>query len=410
MMRHEKTADESLYDIHGAVTIRIIGHDPVSNIIHRTLDFFKVPSGPSDLDLILGEYPDQEWYPKGTQFGDRFLYDHETNTTTVLGSRVAGRPSRSDVEYVVIGDLRAPGKQVAVFVPKLRRQLSPWMSFRHDLRHGNTRRAILGLAGNPFGLRHVVRQAERITEAIIEPFLFYRLPEKGLSLAHAASVSTVEGATLLGGSANVGKTTFALTSVKDRLSFLGDSAVILSKTGEVLPYPGLVKLHRGHLARFPEFADRLTTGMGPISASLLRRELFGVGGPSIELLAQRQISELFDEVTIPRRMRLQKGVHVVRGSFAETRADSIGPEQLAQSLAADLYWEFEAAPWRNTQFIGVPSAYLGSDLVQESTAHHGKVNEVLQRSTSHADCYSLSLPFDAPVPGVDKMMLQSKGV
>jgi hypothetical protein len=407
-LNRDEEADERFYDIHGAVKIRLVGRDPVSDIIHRTLDFFSAPPGPSDLSLVLGRYPGQGWDPEGALVGDRYLYDPGTDTTTVLGSRIVGKPSKSNVEYIIAGDLRR-SKPVTAFIPRLRTPLSPGMSFRHDLRHGNSRRAFLALVGNPFGLRDVVRQAERITEAIIEPFLFYRLPEKGLSLVHAASVSVRESADLLAGSANVGKSTLALRSVKEKMGFLGDSSVILSETGDALPYPGLVKLHRGHLALFPEFGDRLAAGLGGLGASLLRRELLADGSQTIDLLPQRKITELFDGVVIPRRMRLRMCVHVARGSFGETRANSIGPEQLARSLAADLFWGFEAAPWRNAQFIGVPSAHSGSDLAQESVAHHGRVEEVLRRATLGADCFSVSLPFDAPVLGVEELVRQSEG-
>lgn len=406
-LKKEETV-ERFYDIHGAVKIRLAGHDPVSDIIDRTLAFFSTTPGPADLNIIMGDYPGGSWTPIGNLVGDRYLYDPDANSTTVLGHRIAGKPSKLDVEYVIVGDLRQSRGPVTVYVPKPRRPLSPGRSFRYDLRDGSTGRALLGLLGNPFGFRNIVKQAERLTEAIIEPFFFAKLPEKGLSLVHAASVCEGESSTVLAGSANVGKSTFALSSAKKGKGFLGDSFVILSETGEVLPYPGLIKLHGGHLTLFPELEDRLAAGMGGLGASLLKRELLAQGGRAIDLLPQRQISELFDKVEIPKRTSMRRAIHVVRGSFAEARTNPIAPEQLARAMAADLFWEFEATQWRNAQFADAPSAYLGFDLTQRSVEHHNRVTAVLRNAVRNSDCHSVSLPFDAPVVGVEEMVPQSK--
>jgi hypothetical protein len=305
---------------------------------------------------------------------------------------------------VVIGDLRASGEPVIVYVPNVRKPMTSRRSFSHDLGEDHLRRAILAAAGNPFGMRQVVRQAEKITEAILEPFLFYRLPAKGLSLVHAASVCSQDKATLFAGSANVGKSTLALHSVKENLAFLGDALVILAETGEVLPYPGLVKLHGGHLASFPELTIRLTAGMGSIGAYLLRSELSASPKEALEFLPQRRMVELFDGVVIPKRCKLEDVVLIKRGSFSEATSEEIDPKRLAQALSAELYWEIEAAPWRNGQFTYSPSAATGRDLFEEATAHHAKVDEIMRRGVANSKCYSVALPVDAPVKLVEDLV------
>jgi hypothetical protein len=57
------------------------------------------------------------------------------------------------------------------------------------------------------------------------------------------------------------------------MAFLGQSLVILADGGYVLPYPGLVKPKKGHLASFPELKDHLTAELGPIGAYFPRSEL-----------------------------------------------------------------------------------------------------------------------------------------
>jgi hypothetical protein len=268
---------------------------------------------------------------------------------------------------------------------------------------------MLAAAGNPFGMQLVVRQAERITEAIIEPFLFYRLPAKGLSLVHAASVCSEGSATLFAGSANVGKSTLALHFVKKKMAFLGDALVILTEGGEVLPYPGLVKLHAGHLAAFPELAVRLTAEMGSIGAYLLRRELVTSPDGTLGLLPQHQMVELFQDVTIPPRCKVGNVVLVRRGSFAEASCEEIYPRPLADALSAELYWGIEAASWRNGQFVYSPSAAAGRDFFQEAAAQHEKVSEILLRGISRAKCFKVTLPMEAPVQQIEDLLPEILG-
>ncbi|MDA4123968.1 MAG: hypothetical protein OK438_00765 [Thaumarchaeota archaeon] len=401
--------EERSYDVHGAVAMRLVGHDPVSEIIDRTLSFFRSPTKTPDLTLVLGQYPSQEWTPTGTLVGDRILYDPESRTTSVLRNKATKKVVRSEAEYVVIGDLRAWGEPVTVYVPSLRRPMTPRKTFGRDVRHGHLRRAMLAVAGNPLGMRQVVRQAEMITEAILEPFLFYRLPAKGLSLIHAASVCSQSAATVFAGSANIGKSTLALRFAKEKAAFLGDALVILAESGEVLPYPGLVKLHGGHLASFPELRIRLTAGMGPIGTYLLRSELSANPMEALESLPQREMVELFDEVIIPKRCKLKEVVLIRRGPFAEAKVEEIDPELLARVLSAEIYWEAEAAPWRNGQFIYAPSAATGRDFFQEAAEHHAKVDEIMRRGVANAKCFMVALPIEAPVQMVEGLVPGFRG-
>jgi hypothetical protein len=385
------------YDINGAVSIRLLGRNPVSEVIDRTLSFFRSPPGTPDLTLVIGEFPGEEWVPAGTLVGDRFLYDEDSATTSVLTERVQGRPQRSNVEYVVTGDLRTPGEPVTVHVPRVLGPMHTGRCFRHDLKRGHLRRALLALAGNPFGMQRVVRQAERITEAVIEPFLFYRLPSRGMSLVHGTSFCSQGKAALYAGSANIGKSTLALRFAEKNHVFLGDTLVVLSERGEVLPYPGLVKLHGGHLVMFPELRIRLAEGMGPIGTRLFMSELLANPRESFDLLPQRKMVELFDEVTIPKKCELESVYVVRRGCYKEASCDEADQDVTVSALSTDLFWDIETAPWRDTQFVYSPSAVAGRDLSQEATKLHSRVGEVLRRGISRAKCYSLLLPLEEPV-------------
>jgi len=385
------------YDVHGAATIRILGNDPVSNLLDRTLGYFKSSPKEPDLTLVLGEYPGKDWRPEGTLVGDRFLYDRSSETTTVLDRRVEGEPRMSHIEYVVTGDLRAAGGRVSVYVPNLRRPVTPASSLRAELGRRHLRRALLAAAGNPLSLRQVVRQAEDITEAVIEPFLYYRLPSKGLSLAHATAFSSGADATLYAGTANIGKSTLALGFVREKRVFLGDTLVVLSERGDVLPYPGLVKLHGGHLAQFPELGGRLAKGLGRIGSSLLKGELSDHPKEVLDSLPQLQMAQLFEEVIIPKRCMLGSVFLAKRGTFSGPARWEVDNESAARSLTVDLVWEVEAAPWRNGQFMHSSDASEGSDFLSRSAEHQARIMDIMRRSVSKAKCYVLQLPLKAPV-------------
>jgi hypothetical protein len=398
-MNKETEADRT-YDVHGAVTINIVGHDPVSDVIDRTLALFRSSPKTPDLTLVLGKFPSPEWIPTGTIVGDKFLYDPELRTTTVLKRRATKRAERSETEYIVRGDFQTIGEPVTVYVPNLKTPIATWKAFGNELRHGRLRRAVLVEAGNPLGMKAVVRQAERIAEAILEPFLFHRLPSKRMSFLHAASVCSQGSAVLFTGSANIGKTTFALHFVREKMAFLGDSLVIIGEDGRVFPYPGLTKLHAGHLASFPDLTARLTAGMGKMGASLLRSELSASPDETLEQLPQSEMVELSENVTIPAHCEIRSAVLVKRGSYQKATCEEMDPKLLADNVTAELYWEFEATPWRNEQFIYAPSVAAGRDFFEEAAARHSRVDGILQNGISKAKCYRIAVPVEAPVKQV----------
>ena len=396
--------EERTFGIHGALMINVVGSDPVSDTICRTLDSFVAPGGDADLTLVMGALPGGGWEPEGDLVGDRYLYDSSSGITTVLGDRPSKNPARSQVEYVLTGDLRSPRGRLTVYVPKLRKRTGGWTNVKFELRRRNFRRALLAASGNPFGDRNVIRQAEMITEEIIEPFLFYRLPSKGLSLLHAASVSDGEQAVLVGGSANIGKTAFVLSSAKAGRGLLGDSYVIVSETGDVLSYPGLVKLNAGHLSIFPEVRHQLTRGMGSFGSSLLESELSSNPNGALGALPQWKFAELFEGATVRSRGTLKLTVLVRRKSGGEVRCEEILPETAARSLAAELYWDFESAGWRNNRFILAPSAARGNDLASEATELHSKVAGVVYKGVSRSRCFGVEVPLGVPIQQVEKLV------
>jgi hypothetical protein len=84
------------------------------------------------------------------------------------------------------------------------------------------------------------------------------------------------------------------------MAFLGESLLILAEGGDVLPYPGLVKLQKGHLASF-EPRDHLAAELGPIGAYFLRSELSASPKEALESLPQPRMVELLENATMPER-------------------------------------------------------------------------------------------------------------
>jgi hypothetical protein len=191
--------------------------------------------------------------------------------------------------------------------------------------------------------------------------------------------------------------------------FMGDTLVILSEGGEVLPYPGLIKLHGGHLALFPELKIRLAEGMGPVGTRLLTRELSANPRESLGLLPQREMVELFEGTTVPRSCELGSVYVARRGSFKSAECEEADQAAIANALSTDLFWDIETAPWRNSQFIYSPAAVTGRDANLEAMKHHSRVEEVMRKGTSRAKCYVLSLPLEEPVTRIQDFIPVGRG-
>jgi hypothetical protein len=84
------------------------------------------------------------------------------------------------------------------------------------------------------------------------------------------------------------------------MAFLGESLVILAEGGDVVPYPGLVKPQKGHLASL-EPTNHLAAELGPIGVYFLRSELSASPKEALESLPQRKMVELLENVTMPER-------------------------------------------------------------------------------------------------------------
>lgn len=80
----------------------------------------------------------------------------------------------------------------------------------------------------------------------------------GLRLLHAGCVGTDAGALLLAGAGGAGKSTTALLGALGGLDYLSDDYCLVRTGGEPEAFAlfGTGKLHRDHLARFPELAKR----------------------------------------------------------------------------------------------------------------------------------------------------------
>lgn len=387
------------YSIHGTLRIRIIGsNDPIVEIIDKTLGHFRAKSGDSDLTLVLGSYPTDDWSPKGFSVGDRILYDPETEETTVFVNPTKLHPDKNDVEYIVMGDIRKHKQRVSVYTPRLRSRQGYLGAIARELRRRNWSRAVFAALDKSF---HFVIPAEShaalIRLAILEPFLYYRLPQLGYSLMHGSVVSKEGRGILFGGSGHVGKTTLALVFLKNGYSYLGDDLTIADGRGEALTYPEPVRLEAQHLAIFPDLADTISRKISPLARYFFKGRVGSSPAQLLSLMPRMQVNEIFDDVSIDERCQLDLVVLIKRGVVREASTEEIDTKSLADILGAELFWEFEAAAWRHTQYSYCPSCALGRDFIEEQGDLHKKMTSILSGTVEKARKFKLELPINSSI-------------
>ena len=394
----------SHFDIHGLVKVGIVGSDnPIGQVIGDTLRIFKSDSLVPDLTFVLGEYPSADWAPKGYTVGDRLLYDFDNDSSTVFKKPTASHLVKGDVEYVIKGDIRNSGSPVTVYVPRFPRRLSYFRTVTRGVARRSLARTVLAAVGDSsFSLEDVELDAARTRLAILEPFLYYRLPYKGSSLIHGSVVSLNGSGLMFAGSGHIGKTALSLEMVKRGYSYLGDDLTMVNNKGQALPYPEPVRIQEQHLPIFPGLIQKLTSRMGRAESFFFRRLQKRSPGEVLNLMPRMWITDVIDDAKIGGVCALDKVVLIRKGVIDEPVLEEIDPETAAGILSAELFWEFEAGHWRHNQYTYCPSCAKGNDFIEEEGDHHQLITKVISDSIKRSSLYRLRVPYEFPIINATK--------
>jgi hypothetical protein len=387
---------ESQYDLNGLVRVAITGSDSqVGQIMDETLRMFRSDWGEVDLKLVLGEYPSKSWKPSGLTVGDRLLYDSGSDSTTVFRKPTTAVLSKSDVEYVILGDFRKRESKVTVYVPALPERIGYFRSIMKGLVRRSLARTLLAVSGSDsYSMEGMELAAAKVRLAVLEPFLYYRLPFKGSTLVHGSVVSANGSGLMFAGGGHIGKTALSLEMVKRGYSYLGDDLAIVSEGGQAFPYPEPIRIQEQHLALFPDLESKLTSGMGATERFFFRRLLRHSPGEVLELMPRLPISELFAGARIGGTCRLDNVILIRKGVIQDPIFEEIDLESIAGALAAELFWEFEAGHWRHNQYIYCPSCAKGTDFLAEEREHGSLVTRIIADSLRGSKVFRLQVPYE----------------
>jgi hypothetical protein len=241
------------YDIHGLISVELRGpNEALVQALDRTLSPFRAEGKGADFTLDLGSFPSDNWEPIGSTVGDRMLYDPATKQTTVFRTQMGNSLRKCDVQYIIAGEPRVGTDSVTVNVPDDSKRVGRLRRAAIEALDLEGRRAVLALAGDPiFKAEKTEQDAEGVIQTLLEPFIYYRLVNRGCTLVHGAALSSDGSGTLIVGLASVGKTSLALQLVKEGYMYYGDDLPIISKGGELISNPKPIKLRSQHIELFP---------------------------------------------------------------------------------------------------------------------------------------------------------------
>ena len=106
-------------------------------------------------------------------------------------------------------------------------------------------------------LPDAAQQTERERAAPLQTLLRWWLPSQGLTVVHAASVGTEDGAVVLLGDSGAGKSTTSLSCLEAGFAYIGDDLCALSLGAEVIAHSLYcsAKLYEHNVRRFPRFRE-----------------------------------------------------------------------------------------------------------------------------------------------------------
>ena|GEM_PF-5890383 len=114
------------YNIHDKLRICIQGgQNPIADVIDREFQNFRVQSGKSDLTIVLGEVPSDEWVAHGTAIGNDIVYDDKSGEVSI---QYSSKPAyfKENFPFIIRGDIRKPNN-VSIYVPVLKMRLPYWL-------------------------------------------------------------------------------------------------------------------------------------------------------------------------------------------------------------------------------------------------------------------------------------------
>ena len=387
---------ERLYRLAEKCRVRVTrANTPIGQVIDGTLGLFASDGGDADLTIVLGEYPLRSWEPSGFTVGDRLLYDSRSDSTTVFRRPTTSSLSKEGVEYVICGDIREPDSHVLAYVPSLPKRMGYVRSLKRGLARGSLTRTVLAASGSDYIATELVElEAAKIRLAILEPFLYYRLPFTDSTLVHGSVVSSSGSGLLFTGGGHIGKTALSLEMVRRGFAYLGDDLAIVGRDGRAFPYPEPIRIQEQHLTLFPELQQRLASRMGAGERIMFHWMLGRNPGEALELLPRLRISEVFDGANVGGPCRIENALLIQKGTVSQPTLEEIDVDSISRTVAAELFWEFETGHWRHNQYIYARSCARGSDFLTEESEHRLRIKGIITDSFRNVRTFLLQVPYE----------------
>ncbi len=386
---------KTVYDIHGLLKISVVGSDhSIGRILDSTLGFFRVDStkDESDLNVVLGQYPSPDWILTGYIVGDRTIYDPTSEYLIVFRNALSRRVNYKDIEFIIKGDIRKSLQPVYVYVPNISSDKGRLEVFIELMLRLRSVRAFLTALGDDAALHEQVeRDTARLRLAILEPFLYYRLPKANASLVHASVASRNGKGIMFAGSGHVGKTTMILQLLKIGFSYLAEDLAIINDEGKVLSYPEPIRIEPQHLRSFSIPSDKI------YKSNSINNFLFSalIKHYPDELLQYRPmvpVSQLFGHERVIERCDVSKILILKRGNFKNPQTRILDAEVSGNVLSAELFWEFEARNWRHNQYLFWPAEAKDEDYLEQEKIHRKTIRRILHSAASKCECLLVEIP------------------
>jgi hypothetical protein len=372
------------YNVYGADMELKSSQDSMVDALDKQFGFFLSDYGEPHLSLEIGPLPESISLSGSSPLGGNLFYDVRENKTIILREEKPNFTSE-DVLYVILGDIRSSSK-ITVYVPNVKTRRYPkWMISAHHLLTKN-------FVNVPSKLITDYVVAGHILSRIIEPCLYYSLPNRGFSFLHASGVSKEKGIAFFGPS-NIGKSSIALEMVKRGWQFLGDDLIVIDGNHKrVLPYPKPVKLEGQTLAAHPHLFEGLSANMGTIDKFALKRFMDKALEKPFKTALDASINELFRDAKICQSSNLDYVVRLTRTGVDKPTIRDIDLDACVKSLSVGLFWEFNMQWWRYNEYVYSSSFFSNKDFILDEARHHEKIMDVMSKALSASKAFELQVP------------------
>jgi hypothetical protein len=371
------------YDIHGIAAIELnSSKESLVDEFDKELGFFRTDQSKPYLSLQVGVLPESVDFRGASPLGGAILYA-ATEEKTIILQQAKPTSSKKDVQYVIFGDLREDS-EVTIHIPNKIKIEGQSYSPAKWLMHKLIGKDLATLSS---------KEANEILVTLVEPSLYYFLPNRGYSLLHAAAVYREKGVLFFGPS-NIGKSTITLEMVSRGWEFLGDDLILVDGKKHILAYPKTIKLEGQTLASHSQLFDSLSPNMGLVDKFLLRWIKSSAKRHPFKSPFNASISQLFSEAKIRKECDIDYIVRLNRAAQEKPTIQEIDLDTCIRSLAAGLFWEFNGQRWRHNEYRYCRSYALNNDFILEEAVHHEKINEILSKNFSNSSAFELRMPYD----------------